>query len=125
MKKGPLVNLSGQKSTLSGPHIPVPTEVRSYNGSPQLLEGKGSAQPQDTSVTTGRPQYHYNHNDMLSYSSTTMLCFVRKELYVFCCCCCWFFFLFFSFCVYYNLKAYHWTLNKRDLKLTQSNVSLI
>ena len=25
MKKGPLVNLSGWKSTLSGPHIPVPT----------------------------------------------------------------------------------------------------
>ena len=25
MKKGPLENLRGRKSTLSGPHIPVPT----------------------------------------------------------------------------------------------------
>ena len=40
IKKGPLVNLRGRKSTLSGPHIPVPTFPLSTGNCPQKFRAR-------------------------------------------------------------------------------------
>ena len=108
LARGP-IKFGGSRTLLSKltPTWPQLTPHMTFDASNALCSGQGFFPPNLVTIGISKQFDTINDNDMLSYSLTTMMCFLTKEWYGFP-----------AYTVNLFLKAYHKITYKEDLKIT-------